>query len=97
MLKFLLILAIFIYVVYKASNFITKIFFPLAQAKRMQEEFARKNGFGPKHRREQRQNYQRTQSSDGSIHVDYVPTEEKKERSTQDFKGGEYVDYEDVK
>ena len=96
MLKFLLILAIFIYVVYKASNFITKIFFPLAHAKRMQEEYARKNSFGPKHRREQQQRQAR-RSPDGSINVDYIPSEEKKERSTQDFKGGEYVDYEEIK
>ena len=90
-------MAIFVYVVYKANNFITKIFFPLAHAKRMQEDFARKNGFGPKHRRGQQQQSQQ-RSSDGSINVDYVPSsEEKKNRSTQDFKGGEYVDYEEIK
>ena len=98
MLKFLLICIIFIYVVYKASNFVLKLLFPIQHARRMQAEFARKNGFGPKHRREQA--YRRSQSQrapDGRIHVDYVPQEEKKERSTQDFKGGEYVDYEEVK
>ena len=96
MLKFLLITIIFIYVVYKASNFLIRIFFPIEHARRMQAEFARKNGFGPKHRREQQQKHSH-RSSDGGIHVDYVPKEEKKERSTQDFKGGEYVDYEEIK
>ena len=96
MLKFLLITIIFIYVVYKASNFVIKLFYPLEHARRMQADFARKNGFGPKHRREQgRRNPQRR--PDGSINVDFVPKEDKKERSTQDFKGGEYVDYEEVK
>lgn len=93
MLKFLLLTIIFIYVVYKASNFALKLFFPLEHARRMQKEYARKNNFGPKHRREQQQ----PRSPDGHIHVDYVPPEEKKERNTQDFKGGEYVDYEEVK
>lgn len=94
MLKFLILTILFIYIVYKASNFIIKIFFPIAHARRMQQEYARKNQFGPKYRREQQQQ----RSPDGHIHVDYVPKkEEKRERSTQDFKGGEYVDYEEVK
>ena len=96
MLKFLLITIIFIYVVYKASNFVIKLFFPIEHARRMQAEFARKNGFGPKYRREQ-QPRQPRRAPDGSINVDYVPKEDKKERSTQDFKGGEYVDYEEIK
>lgn len=93
MLKFLLLTIIFIYVVYKASNFVLKLFFPLEHARRMQQEYARKSNFGPKHRREQQQ----PRSPDGRIHVDYVPEEKKGERSTQDFKGGEYVDYEEIK
>ena len=95
MLKFLLITIIFIYVVYKASNFVIKLLFPVEHARRMQAEFARKNGFGPKYRREQQQSQQH--APDGSINVDYVPKEDKRERTTQDFKGGEYVDYEEVK
>ena len=98
MLKFLLISILFIYVVYKASNFVIKLLFPIQHARRMQAEFARKNGFGPKYRREQQQRqYQSQRAPDGSVHVDYVPKEEKKERTTEDFKGGEYVDYEEVK
>ena len=97
MLKFLLITIIFIYVVYKASNFVIKLFFPIQHARRMQAEFARKNGFGPKYRREQQRRHSH-RPPDGRINVDYVPEKEgKKERTTQDFKGGEYVDYEEVK
>ncbi len=95
MLKFLLITILFIYIVYKASNFVLKIFFPIAHARRMQQEYARKNQFGPKYRREQQQ--RRQHAPDGRIHVDHIPPEDKKARSTQDFKGGEYVDYEEVK
>lgn len=96
MLKFILLTIIFIYVVYKVSNFALKLFFPIQHARRMQEEFARKNGFGPKHRREQQQQTH-SRSADGSIHVDYVPKDEKKARTTEGFKGGDYVDYEEVK
>ena len=99
MLKFILLTVIFIYVVYKVSNFVLKIFFPIQHARRMQAEFARKNGFGPKYRREQQHRYQsQARPSEGSIHVDYVPKkDQKKARTTEDFKGGDYVDYEEVK
>lgn len=95
MFKFLLITIILIYIVYKASNFLIKVFYPIEHARRMQAEFARKNGFGPKYRREQQQ--RPGSSSTGSINVDYIPKDEKKERTTEHFKGGEYVDYEEVK
>ncbi len=99
MLKFILICIIFIYVTYKVSNFLLKLFFPLQQARRMQAEFARKNGFGPKHRREQQHKHRSSsRTAEGSIHVDYVPEkEDRATRTTQDFKGGDYVDYEEVK
>lgn len=101
MLKLLLITVIFIYVVYKVSNFVIKIFFPIQHARRMQAEFARKNGFGPKYRREQQRRqppHTEHRSTEGSIHVDYVPQkDEKPARTTEHFKGGDYVDYEEVK
>lgn len=96
MLKFLLITIIFIYVVYKASNLAIKLFYPIEHARRMQAEFARKNGFGPKYRRGQQYKYSQS-PSEGRINVDYVPQSEKKERTSQHFKGGEYVDYEEIK
>lgn len=39
---------------------------------------------------------QKQAQSNGEIHVDYVP-KKYKERSEKDIKGGEYVDYEEVK
>ena len=36
------------------------------------------------------------QSSDGEVHVEYVPPREKPRKPTE-FKGGEYVDFEEVK
>lgn len=34
----------------------------------------------------------------GGVHVDFIPEEEQKDRrSSQNYKGGEYVDFEDVK
>ncbi|GAB4107701.1 hypothetical protein GCM10028791_01470 [Echinicola sediminis] len=39
---------------------------------------------------------QKHAQSNGEIQVDYVP-KEYKERSGKDIKGGEYVDYEEVK
>ncbi|AGA77042.1 DUF4834 family protein [Echinicola vietnamensis] len=39
---------------------------------------------------------QRRANDDGDIHVDYVP-KSYDERRSKDIKGGEYVDYEEVK
>jgi len=40
------------------------------------------------------QGHQQQRSREGSIHVDYNPKDKK--GNQQDFKGGEYVDYEEV-
>ncbi|WP_200974760.1 DUF4834 family protein [Echinicola sp. 20G] len=39
---------------------------------------------------------QRSSKDEGEIHVDYVP-KHYQERSSKDIRGGEYVDYEEVK
>ena len=41
------------------------------------------------------QRYNGKRPSDGNVNIDYVPRKDK--RSKEDFKGGEYVDYEEVK
>lgn len=74
MLKFLLILSLFVFIVFKIGGFL----FRLAA------------GSSPQHPYRQT----RTKPSDGNVHVDYVPGEKK---SKGNFKGGEYVDYEEVK
>jgi hypothetical protein len=40
------------------------------------------------------QHYNKTTPPDGNVHIDYIPDKEKK--SSGKFKGGEYVDYEEV-
>ena len=39
--------------------------------------------------------YDKSSTRKGNVHIDYVPEKEKK--SSGRFKGGEYVDYEEVK
>jgi len=41
-------------------------------------------------------NNQQKYTKEGDVHVDYVP-KDKKGKFGDDFKGGEYVDYEEVK
>ncbi len=40
------------------------------------------------------QRYTGPERPDGNVHIDYIPDKEKK--SSGKFKGGEYVDYEEV-
>ncbi|QMU30814.1 DUF4834 family protein [Adhaeribacter radiodurans] len=40
---------------------------------------------------------QQNQAQEGKINIDYVPNENKAKPSGGEFKGGEYVDYEEVK
>ncbi len=38
------------------------------------------------------------QPADGNVNIDYIPEEDKKNgKGPRNFKGGEYVDYEEVK
>lgn len=39
---------------------------------------------------------QRKRAKDSNVDIDYVP-EDKKQNKTDNFKGGEYIDYEEVK
>ena len=96
MLKFIIIAAIFIYVVYKASDFILRMIDGITGGGRRVNSKQRGYSFGPESRRQQqRSRYQRPK---GDVNIDYVPEDQKKKgRSSQDFKGGDYVDYEEVK
>lgn len=89
MLKFLLILILFFYVFYKVGGFIMKALY-----------------FGSGRQFQQRQQYQRqygrerttTYAKNGEVKVDFVSEEEmKKRKSSRTNRGGEYVDYEEVK
>ena len=95
MLKFIIISVLFIYVVYKASDFILRMIDSVTGGgRRMNDPKRRGRNFGPEHRRQQQS--QRRQP-DGKVNVDYVPEDQKKQRPSQGFKGGDYVDYEEVK
>lgn len=91
MLKFIIITVIFIYVVFKVSGFILKIFDTLL-GRTDSGTGAQSRKFGPEHRR---QKYR--QPANGNVNIEYIPEEDKKERASKDFRGGEYVDYEEVK
>jgi len=39
----------------------------------------------------------RPKAPEGKINIDYVPEESKTKPNNGDFKGGEYIDYEEVK
>ena len=40
--------------------------------------------------------YNRKRPNDGNVNIDYVP-DGKKKKDKDDFKGGEYVDFEEIK
>lgn len=33
---------------------------------------------------------------DGNVSIDYIPEDKKKKKSSKNFEGGEYIDYEEV-
>ncbi len=78
MIKFLLIIIAFFYILSKVGGFIVRTLFGAAaqQAQQQQRTDTRK-------------------PTDGNVHIDYAPKD--KEKSTKDFKGGDYVDFEEVK
>lgn len=41
--------------------------------------------------------HRQTRPSDGNVHVDYAPKDNKTKKSSDNYKGGDYVDYEEVK
>lgn len=43
------------------------------------------------------QQRQHKRPADGNVNVDFSPAQKKPRKSSDDFKGGDYVDYEEVK
>ncbi|MEM6844820.1 MAG: DUF4834 family protein [Bacteroidota bacterium] len=97
MLKFIIITVLFIYVVYKASDFILRMIDSITGGgRRVNNTNRQKRNFGPEYRRQQKQG--RSRQPNGDVNIDYIPEDQKKkQRSSQDFKGGDYVDYEEIK
>lgn len=83
MLKFIIILALIFYILPRLIKWALKGFI-LTQVNKAQQDM-----------RQQQKTYQTQQKNEGQIDVDYVP--KKNEKKSENFGGGEYVDYEEVK
>ncbi len=79
-LKFLLILGLIVYLINKFSSFLLR-------------RVLKTMGIDPPKRETRR----KKRAKRRGIHVDYIPEEEQKDRQrSQNYKGGEYVDFEEV-
>lgn len=82
MLKFLLILFLVFYLFIKVGGFIMKTLF---------------SGFSNQQQGTGRnQNTQTKRPADGNVNIEYIPNSNKSNPTKKDFKGGDYVDYEEV-
>ncbi|PIB36907.1 hypothetical protein BFP72_16605 [Reichenbachiella sp. 5M10] len=82
MLKFIVIFFLFFWIVFKLGGFLVRMFFG--------------NMANQSRQNTTQQNYQQRQPSEGNVHIDYVPKQKKGKVDKHDFKGGDYVDYEEV-
>jgi hypothetical protein len=94
-MKFLLIFLIVIFVIYKLSGFFMRILLSsLGDSAREsfggQRPGGERNAYGRK---------KHQKPMDGNVNIDYVPEQKKKhtKKSAPKFKGGEYVDYEEIR
>lgn len=83
MVKFIIILALIFYVLPKLIKWALKGFI-VTQVNKVQHDM-----------RQQQKNYQSQQRREGEIEVDYSP--KNKAKKPENFGGGDYVDYEEVK
>ena len=81
MLKFLIIFFGGLWLIMTVSRFFLRSLFGRAQ----QQQF-----------RQQQQTQHRQRRSSGDINVDYSPNKGRKNKSSNDYKGGDYIDYEEV-
>lgn len=82
MLKFLLILVLLIYLIYKVGGFFFKLLFMGSQQQR---------SYDSQHTHQQKSHT----PPNSNVKVDYVPKKDRK--SGENFEGGQYVDFEEVK
>ena len=80
MIKFILVAFLLSYVFIKVTGFLFRMLGGSHSS-------TRARGFS-------QQRYERTAPKDGNLNIDYVPKRDKK--NSGKFKGGEYVDYEEV-
>ncbi|MFY0627680.1 MAG: DUF4834 family protein [Reichenbachiella sp.] len=82
--KFILIFFLGFYLLSKIGGFLVRLFFGnLAKHQRQQQ-----NHHGSKSYRK---------PSDGNVNIEYAPEDRKSVSTEKDFKGGDYVEYEEVK
>ena len=96
LLKFLVFL-FFLYLLFKVINFFFKVMYTVTGAKRQQAHFnrgrqAQSSNYGPKSRKY-------GQPADGNVNIDFIPDDKQPNngQGAHSRKGGEYVDYEDIK
>jgi len=87
MLKFLLILFLIGYVFFKVGGFLFRTLLGGLGAKTAYQYTQSRN-------QQERQHQKRSTTRDG-VSIDYAP-DNKDKRSAANFKGGEYVDYEEI-
>lgn len=84
MLKFLLITFLVGYLVYKVGGYLFRIFFwSLGNKMQNSQNFDRSQPQSPR-------------PPNSNVDIDYIPKNGKEEKG-KTFKGGEYVDYEEIK
>jgi hypothetical protein len=88
MFKLLLLILIIGFGVYKVINFLFRILFTLSGGKRTAYRNFNTGNYT-------QQTKQRRRAPNSDLNIDYVPEEEKKRK--KGYKGGDYVDYEEVK
>lgn len=81
MFKIFIIIFLTLWILVKLGGFFVKLFFGGLT----------KQGQG---RQQSSYQYQQRQPKEGNVHVDFIPKNQKKDN--KDFKGGDYVEYEEV-
>lgn len=95
-MKFLIIFLIIVYAVYKLSGFFMRMLFQSIGNSSRQQGFG---GYTQQGGARQTTGSQARKPMDGNVNIDFVPENGKKEegKSAAKFKGGEYVDYEEIR
>lgn len=89
MIKFLLILILFFYALYRIGGFLFRVLFQSAQQQNRQQYQ------GNQSRSYQQQTHHSRKAPDSNLNIDHIPEKDHDKRKG-DFKGGDYVDYEEV-
>ncbi|MEQ8472124.1 MAG: DUF4834 family protein [Marinoscillum sp.] len=83
MIKFLLIVVLFCYLLYRVGGFLFRMLFIGAQQQQ-------RNQYQGNH-----QSNQSKKAPGSNLNIDHIP--QKDQKNQKDFNGGEYVDFEEVK